>query len=78
MKHRHAPSCPRCNSSDDVKKIAYGLTPSDRHPEMAEDGYVLGGLCIRPDSPEWYCAICEESFGARRGSWGDPLTDLIQ
>ena len=78
MKHRHAPSCPRCNSCDDVKKIAYELTPSDKHPEVAEDGYVLGGLCIRPVSPEWYCAICEESFGAWRESWGDPLTDLIQ
>jgi hypothetical protein len=52
--------------------------PSEKTIEMAHDGYVLGGCCIRPDSPEWYCDACEETFGTWRESWGDPLTDLIQ
>jgi hypothetical protein len=54
------------------------LLPADRRAEIGSGGYVLGGRCIRPDSPDWYCSICEESFGAWREFWGDPLTDRIQ
>jgi hypothetical protein len=78
MKHVETPMCPRCNSHDDVKKIAYGLLPSDPPAEIGDGGFVLSGRCIRPDSREWYCAVCAESFGAWREFWGDPLTDLIQ
>ena len=78
MKQVPAPTCPRCNSSGDVKKITYGLAPSEPPPEISNDGFVLDGRCIRPDSPEWYCSVCDESFGAWREFWGDPLTDLIQ
>ncbi len=78
MKHRSAPTCPRCNSSEDVKKITYGVLPSEKATEMAHDGFVLGGCCIRPDSPEWYCDACAETFGAWRESWGDMLTEKIQ
>jgi len=78
MKHRAAPTCPRCNSNEDVKKIAYGILPSGQSAEAERDGFVLGGRCIRPDSPEWYCDACEETFGTWRESWGDPLTDKIQ
>jgi hypothetical protein len=52
--------------------------PADQHLETNQDGYVLSGRCIRPDSREWYCSGCAESFGAWREFWGDPLTDLIQ
>jgi hypothetical protein len=45
--------------------------------ELALDGYVLGGCCIRPDSPEWYCDACEETFGTRRESWGVLLSDSV-
>jgi len=38
---------------------------------------VLSGHCIRPDNPEWYCAVCEESFGARREFWGDSVTNRM-
>ena len=51
---------------------------SHLHPEMKCDGYTLAGRCIRPDSPDWYCSICAESFGAWREFWGDPLTDSVQ
>lgn len=78
MKPRRAPVCPRCDRNDDVKKIAYGRLPCDEPLELAQEGYVLGGCCIRPDSPEWYCDACEETFGARRESWGEPLSDSIQ
>ena len=78
MKESLAPSCPRCNRSDDVKKIAYGVMLAHVHPEMKCDGFTLDGRCIRPDSPDWYCAICAESFGAWREFWGAPLTELIQ
>ncbi|MDR3746588.1 MAG: hypothetical protein P4M04_00265 [Acidobacteriota bacterium] len=78
MKHRLAPNCPRCDSNEDVKKITYGQPASETTLEMSQDGYVLGGCCIRPDSPEWYCDNCQESFGSWRESWGEALTDQIQ
>ena len=78
MKLRRPPICPRCNSNEDVKKIAYGRLPSDVLGDANSEGYVLGGCCIRPDSPEWYCDACEESFGIYHGAWGEPLTDRIQ
>ncbi len=77
MKPRGVPICPRCNSKEDVKKIAYGQLPSSRPLDLAADGYVLGGCCIRPDSPEWYCDACEETFGIWRESWGEPLSESI-
>ena len=78
MKPVETPTCPRCNSSGDVKKIAYGLLPPDQCIETNQDGYVLSGRCIRPDCADWYCSVCAESFGAWREFWGDALTDLIQ
>jgi hypothetical protein len=78
MKQIQTPTCPRCNSSGEVKRITLAPAPPERSREINSDGYVLGGLCIRPDSPDWYCAGCDESFGAWREFWGDPLTDLIQ
>jgi len=78
MKPVETPTCPRCNRSGDVKKIAYGLMPADPPAQMSNGGFVLSGRCIRPDSREWYCSGCAESFGAWREFWGDSLTDLIQ
>lgn len=78
MKPIETPTCPRCNSSGGVKKIAYGLLPSDQRCADGKGGYVLSGRCIRPENPDWYCAGCAESFGAGREFWGDPLTDSIQ
>jgi hypothetical protein len=78
MKQVQAPTCPRCNSSGDVKQIASGLLPADQRPEAGNQGFVLGGRCLRPESPDWYCSGCAESFGAGREFWGDSLTDLIQ
>ena len=78
MKQVLAPTCPRCSRSDDVKKIAYHVMLSQLRPEPSCEGYVLDGRCIRPDCPDWYCAVCAESFGAWREFWGDPLTDRIQ
>ena len=77
MKHRATPSCPKCDSNEHVKKIAYGYLPYEKVSEVSDDGYVLGGCCIEPDSPEWYCDCCEESFGSRHESWGRMLSDLV-
>jgi hypothetical protein len=77
MRPRQVPTCPRCNSNEDVKKIAYGQLPSDRPADLAPDGYILGGCCIRPDSPEWYCDVCEETFGIWLESWGEALSESI-
>lgn len=77
MKQSNAPFCPRCNRNDDVRKImddpaAHGaLTP-------ARDGYMLEGIVIRPDSADWYCGTCSETFGAARLHWGKFLTERTQ
>ncbi len=78
MKHVSAPICPRCDSSDDVRNVASGLARSSPQLEISHDGFVLDGHCIRPNSPEWYCSVCEESFAGGREFWGNPLTDLLQ
>lgn len=78
MKPVETPTCPRCNSSGDVKKVAYGLMPPVQDLELSKGGFVLDGRCLRPDSADWYCSGCAESFGAWREFWGDALTDLVQ
>ena len=78
MKQVLAPTCPRCNSSGDVKKTAKGRVSAHRRADAGTHGYVLGGHSIRPENPEWYCAVCEQSFGAWREFWGRPVTNLIQ
>jgi hypothetical protein len=78
MKPRPIPKCPKCSSNECVKKIAYGYLPFEKASEMTDSGYVLGGCCIEPDRPEWYCDACEEGFGSRDESWGKLLSDRIQ
>jgi hypothetical protein len=59
MKHVPAPTCPRCNSSNDVRNVAYGLAPSGRQLEISHECFVLDGHCIRPNRSDWYCSVCE-------------------
>jgi len=54
-------NCPQCGA-EAVKQIVYGL-PVEVDPTPAEGrDYVLGGCCLRMDSPAWYCGDCEHSW----------------
>lgn len=78
MKQREAPACPRCNRNTEVRKIPYELADPETAGEPVRDGYVLAGTVIRPDSSDWYCRACAETFGSQREYWGRFLSDSVQ
>ena len=51
--------CPQCGAK--VLRIQYGY-PSPETMEAAERGELLGGCCINPDSPDYACPVCGQSF----------------
>lgn len=52
--------CPHCGAK--VLRIQYGY-PSPETMEAAERGeLLLGGCCISPDSPDYACPVCGQSF----------------
>lgn len=52
--------CPKCNS--ELTKIVYGL-PTPETAESAERGEImLGGCCISPFSPSFYCKNCHIEY----------------
>jgi len=78
MKHTEAPICPRCNRNSGVRKIDMELANLKGDQPPMRDGYILEGTVIRPDSSDWYCCSCLETFGAARVYWGKFLTDRTQ
>ena len=58
------PTCPRCNSKNQVK-ILYGLPRFDRQMEVDKEKgkIVLGGCSIELDSPIWSCKDCHHRWG---------------
>ena len=78
MKASETPLCPRCNRNDDVRKIMDD--PSAAHDDLTpvRDGYLLEGIVIRPDSADWYCSSCSETFGSARVYWGKFLSERTQ
>ena len=76
MKHIEAPICPRCNRNSEVRKIAEFANLNETHP--VRDGYILEGVVIRPDSSDWYCCSCSETFGTPRVYWGKFLSERAQ
>lgn len=78
MKHTDAPVCPRCNRNDEVRKIMDDRTAAARALSPVRDGYMLEGIVIRPDSSDWYCALCSQTFGTARLYWGKFLSERMQ
>jgi transposase-like protein len=76
MKQTETPTCPRCNRNNEVRKIAEFASQKETQP--VRDGYILEGIVIRPDSSDWYCSSCSETFGAARVHWGKFLSDRPQ
>ena len=78
MKQSEAPVCPRCNRNSEVRKITAELTDLKDPRRPVRDGYILEGTVIRPDSSDWYCSSCLESFGVPRLHWGKFLSERPQ
>ena len=76
MKHIEAPTCPRCNRNSEVRRRAQLADLKGAH--RPRDGYTLEGVVIRPDSSDWYCSSCSETFGTPRVYWGKFLTERTQ
>jgi hypothetical protein len=60
MERRGGNRCPGCKGTK-VVPIMYGL-PSPKILEDEHDDYVLGGCCVSPESPSWYCKGCDRQF----------------
>ena len=78
MKHTEVPICPRCNRNSKVRKIAVEFANLKGPVPAVRDGYILEGTVIRPDSSDWYCSSCSETFAAARVHWGKFLRDRPQ
>ncbi len=58
------PACPFCGYDDQVVRIVYGI-PEPEMIEASRAGEIaLGGCCIGPNSHEWYCRGCLQTFDA--------------
>ncbi len=58
------PNCPHCGFEGQVVRIVYGM-PGPETIEQSQRGEVaLGGCCVGPNSHEWYCKACFQSFDA--------------
>ena len=77
MKQTETPTCPRCNRNSGVHKIAE-VANLKAPQSTVRDGYILEGVVIRPDSSDWYCSSCSETFGSPRVYWGKFLSDRTQ
>lgn len=53
--------CPKCESKE-VIPIAYGYPTEELLERAGRDEVTIGGCCIAPDQPEWYCKVCEHEF----------------
>ncbi len=58
------PACPFCGYDDQVVRIFYGMPGPELIEESRRGEVALGGCCIGPESPAWYCRGCLQSFDA--------------
>jgi len=57
--------CPTCGSSDDVRKILWGMPAEE--PDYAK--YVIGGCLISEDMPDYKCLKCSTEFFKNKNEW---------
>lgn len=50
--------CPKCQA-DQTVRIAYGFPGRETFAAAKRGEIHLGGCCISPESPQWYCQKCE-------------------
>jgi len=46
--------CPKCNSSEGVRTILYGMPMEEPDPAI----YTIGGCCISEEMPKYECIEC--------------------
>jgi hypothetical protein len=54
--------CPHCGKSDSVIRILYGMPTHEAWEDEQAGKLHIGGCCIEPDTPKWYCKRCEKEF----------------
>ena len=54
--------CPECGSKN-IIPIVYGFPGSELMEEEYEGKIKLGGCCISPGIPKYYCKDCQHEFG---------------
>ncbi len=57
-------TCPKCDSSEKVRKILWGMPSGD----VDLDEYYIGGCLIEPNPAKYICIACDYEFGARQQS----------
>ena len=75
LKAMPRPTCPTCDSTDQVVPIFYDL-PETQYPPA--DLYVLGECGVLPDSPGWHCKECSTAIlntGVENPGW--PSSGLL-
>jgi hypothetical protein len=58
------PVCPFCHFDDQVVRIVYGYPDPETIERSCRQEVALGGDCLAPDSPQWYCRGCLQRFDA--------------
>ncbi|MFB3815275.1 MAG: hypothetical protein ACE14L_14310 [Terriglobales bacterium] len=60
------PVCPFCGYDDQVVRIFYGMPGPEVIQESRQGEVALGGCCIGPNSHNWYCRGCLQTFDIPR------------
>ncbi len=65
--------CPACGSGR-IAEIAWGNPAGipDLGKRLREGSLVLGGICVRGETPAWRCLDCGVSIYRDRGEDGEP------
>jgi hypothetical protein len=58
---KEKPSCPRCGSKK-VLRIMYGYPSPEAERDAMAGKFILGGCCVEPGQPDWYCKECDHSW----------------
>ena len=61
-KTRKPKKCPKCNSTDEIIPIKYGLPSPDMQYEWAAGKIELGGCLVEPGNPHWRCKKCNHRW----------------
>ena len=57
--------CPKCETSDAVRIIQWGLPEFEPDPAK----FVMGGCIAPPDKPDYVCLTCSTEFYKQKNEW---------
>ena len=58
---RPRPECPQCHATRTIP-IIYGYPAPELERDAARGKVRLGGCCVSPSHPQWYCPACEHEW----------------